>query len=352
MKEQQRVKIASYLESCVVDGVFPGANVVVYEQEVPTYFCVGNKRLVPYVEANSLDTMYDLASLTKVISTTNLILMAIEEGKLALTTTIASILPDYQQATITIQDVLTHTSGLPADVALCLNDTKNSIRKAIASCQLSYPTGSDVVYSDIGFITLGFILEAIYQEPLQDIARKKIFEPLQMMDTMYCPTPLLQSRCAPTEDSPHFHKLICGEVHDRKAHLMKGVAGHAGVFSTIHDMEHMVEMLLHNGVYQGKQVLSEASIASFSKVSTPSGALKRSLGYLCKDENSPFAEVNSPSAYMHTGFAGTSILIDPQLRLAIVILSNRIHPSRDNTLILSARAQIHNNIVNALMKCE
>lgn len=352
MNNQQKYKIQRYLEQCVEEDVFCGANVLVQYRQEPAFFSVGKKAFVPREENNALNTIYDLASLTKVVSTTLLVMKFIEERKFQLSTLVSDILNDFPFADITIQDLLTHTSGLPADVPLPSKIDAEGIWKAICTCERLWGRGKQVLYSDLGFITLGRIIEHCAQMSLASCFHIYLAQSLDLKDTGYLPEADMRERCAPTEYRLDVQKMMRGEVHDRKANHMGGVSGHAGLFSTILDMQHIVEMLLGEGMYQGKRILTPASIAHFSKNYTPGMQISRSIGFLVKDECSPFASKNSENAYMHTGFSGTSFLIDPDCSLGIVILSNRIHPSRDNDKILHYRKLIHEKIIMVLNECE
>lgn len=352
MNDIQRNDIQKYLETCVDDGVFCGANVLVQYQQEPVFFCVGKKAIVPEEEKNSFDTIYDLASLTKVVSTTLLAMICIEKGNFQLSTTVHELLPEFPFTDISIQDLLTHTSGLPADIPLPLDIDAKGIWKAICACEQIDERGKQVLYSDLGFITLGKVIEYCLQLSLDACFQKYIAQPLDLNDTGYVPASDVRKRCAPTEFRLDVQKMMRGEVHDRKANRMGGISGHAGLFSSILDMQHIVEMLLGEGMYQGKRILPSAFIAHFSKNYAPENQVSRSLGFLVKDERSPFASGNSPRAYMHTGFSGTSLLIDPDYSLGIVILSNRIHPSRENDKILRYRKLIHEKIITILNVCK
>ncbi|MFR3910103.1 MAG: serine hydrolase domain-containing protein [Clostridium paraputrificum] len=274
----------------------------------------------------------------------------IDMGKLKLDTLVKDIIPEFRNNNnINIFDLLTHTSGLPADIKLDLSVDKETIRKKIYCCDSVYEKNTKVLYSDIGFILLGFIIEEIVRKPLDIIAKEFIFTPLNMNDTSYLPDSKLFNRCAPTENSPHFHKILRGEVHDRKAYLMGGVSGHAGVFSDIDDMSKFARMILNRGEYNKKRILSEKSVESLFKRQTPIGEINRGLGYLTFDVRSPFSTMNSGESIFHTGFTGTSLLIDKGNKISIIVLSNRVHPTRENIKIIEERKKIHEKIMRILL---
>lgn len=350
MRKDQKREIKLIIEECCSRGVFPGANVAILLEDEEYLFSVGKKSILPKEELNSIDTIYDIASLTKVLVTTTLIMKLIDMGKLKLDTLVKDIIPEFRNNNnINIFDLLTHTSGLPADIKLDLSVDKETIRKKIYCCDSVYEKNTKVLYSDIGFILLGFIIEEIVRKPLDIIAKEFIFTPLNMNDTSYLPDSKLFNRCAPTENSPHFHKILRGEVHDRKAYLMGGVSGHAGVFSDIDDMSKFARMILNRGEYNKKRILSEKSVESLFKKQTPIGEINRGLGYLTFDIRSPFSTMNSGESIFHTGFTGTSLLIDKGNKISIIVLSNRVHPTRENIKIIEERKKIHEKIMRILL---
>lgn len=350
MRKDQKREIKLIIEECCSRGVFPGANVAILLEDEEYLFSVGKKSILPKEELNSIDTIHDIASLTKVLVTTTLIMKLIDMGKLKLDTLVKDIIPEFRNNNnINIFDLLTHTSGLPADIKLDLSVDKETIRKKIYCCDSVYEKNTKVLYSDIGFILLGFIIEEIVRKPLDIIAKEFIFTPLNMNDTSYLPDSKLFNRCAPTENSPHFHKILRGEVHDRKAYLMGGVSGHAGVFSDIDDMSKFARMILNRGEYNKKRILSEKSVESLFKTQTPIGEINRGLGYLTFDIRSPFSTMNSGESIFHTGFTGTSLLIDKGNKISIIVLSNRVHPTRENIKIIEERKKIHEKIMRILL---
>ena len=350
MRKDQKREIKLIIEECCSRGVFPGANVAILLEDEEYLFSVGKKSILPKEELNSIDTIYDIASLTKVLVTTTLIMKLIDMGKLKLDTLVKDIIPEFRNNNnINIFDLLTHTSGLPADIKLDLSVDKETIRKKIYCCDSVYEKNTKVLYSDIGFILLGFIIEEIVRKPLDIIAKEFIFTPLNMNDTSYLPDSKLFNRCAPTENSPHFHKILRGEVHDRKAYLMGGVSGHAGVVSDIDDMSKFARMILNRGEYNKKRILSEKSVESLFKTQTPIGEINRGLGYLTFDIRSPFSTMNSGESIFHTGFTGTSLLIDKGNKISIIVLSNRVHPTRENIKIIEERKKIHEKIMRILL---
>lgn len=348
MNQISKQKILDYLKNCIEENVFCGTNVCIRYKNETEFFTLGDRAIIPDREKNDIDTIYDMASLTKVIVTTPLILIAIRENKISFQTLVKDILQDFPFDDITIKDLLTHTSGLDADIKVDNSDTLESVWHKIKTGKRIYDRNTHVLYSDLGYITLGFILEKIYETDLKELSRKYLLCPMDMKDSGYNIEESKYSRCAPTEKSVITNLMRKGQVHDEKATVMKGISGHAGFFSTITDMSHVLEMLLNHGYYKDIQILTEEELNLFETCFTPQNEIRRSIGYLLKDERSPFSEFNTSKAYMHTGFCGTSILIDRELELGIIILSNRVHPTRENTKIYEKRKEIHNFILKTL----
>ena len=299
----------------------------------------GNQALVPEVEALKRDAQFDLASLTKVVVTTTLILKLVEKGKLSLETPISSILTDFRYPDITVFHLLTHTSGLCADHKGYKDHVGvEALRRFIMDLPLSETPGKRVVYTDFGFILLGWVVEAL-MGPLDQAAKNEIFEPLGMKDTGYRPADPL--RCVPTELSAH-RGLIRGVVHDGKANNLGGVSGNAGIFSTIDDLMRFVQSLLFD-----ERLLRKLTKTLLRQTHTQGLDFKRTLGWYRKDPTCALGPLVSQDILYHTGFSGTSILIDYEAQSAIVILTNRVHPKRDNDSIQDLRLRLHNLIYTA-----
>ena len=229
-------KIKKFLLDAVNNHVFPGCCAAIIHNQTTEYYCVGNKATHPYQEANKIDTLYDLASLTKVVSTTPAVLRLIQKGFVHYETTVKSIIPQFQNNDITIFHLLTHTSGLPADLNWGIKANKEEMINDICQISHSVVPGKKVIYSDLGYILLGYLIEVLTSDNLRKVVDDEIFLPLNMQHTMYCPPESLKGKCAPTELSLHFNRMLRGEVHDRKAHLLNGIAGHAGIFSNVNDL--------------------------------------------------------------------------------------------------------------------
>jgi CubicO group peptidase (beta-lactamase class C family) len=295
----------------------------------------------------TIDTVFDLASLTKCIATATSVMKLVEEGRIRLGDSVSTYLPDFAQngkKDITIRDLLTHYSGLPPDL-----DLKSQWEGREAAYQMAMrekpinPPGSQFVYSDINFETLGFLVEKITGQPLNDYAAANIFAPLGMKNTRFLPPKEWLARIAPTQYDEQ-GQMLRGIVHDPTARRMGGVAGHAGLFSTGDDMALFAEDFL-----SGFTVLSRSAIAKMTSPQQPPNAtVLRGLGW---DIDSPFStnrgELLPVGSFGHTGFTGTSLWIDPVTDTYIILLTNAVHPHGGKSTV-SLRCKVATAVVQAL----
>ena len=319
----------------------PGAVVLIGRGDRIVYQkAFGNRSLVPSVEPMTLDTVFDLASLTKVVATTTSMMMLVEQGRIRLSDRVASYIPGFERygkADITVRHLLTHVSGLRPDVDLAdtWQGSETAIALAIEEVPASAP-GERFVYSDINFFLLGDIVRRVSGQTLDQFARQRIFEPLGMKDTTFIPPPSMTSRIAPTENCTPLGwpcqgpdmRMLRGVVHDPTARRMGGVAGHAGLFSTAADLSIFARMLLGGGAYQGTRILAPLTVQKMTTAATPDPERNvRGMGW---DIDSSFSvnrgELLPVGSFGHTGFTGTSIWIDPATGLYVIFLSNRVHP--------------------------
>ncbi|MBC8462360.1 MAG: beta-lactamase family protein [Deltaproteobacteria bacterium] len=354
----------------ISDGVFPGAVAYISEAGVLKFYeAVGNRTIIPRVQPMYKNTVFDLASLTKPIVTATLTLILAEREQLDVNAEVADYLPEFKRQGITIWHLLTHTSGLPAWKPLYLEPgKKEQVVAHLGEIPLAYPTGSRVVYSCLGYILLGKLIEHHVAQVcdnvgegdaccgLDKLAHEFIFKPLRMSDTMYNPPPEFASQCAPTEDSNSFEKrkgeelqiesfkrydwrdgVIVGTVHDENAHFLGGVAGNAGLFSTARDLAKFCEMLLdcHESLDGGNGILSQQSIELMTTNHTIGLNESRGLGWII---------LNDGSLY-HTGFTGTSICINIARQVIAILLTNRVHPDALNTGIGDFREKFHQQVM-------
>jgi len=295
----------------------------------------GNRAVQPTVEAMTVDTIFDMASLTKIVATTTSIMILIERGQLRLIDTVAHYIPEFAQngkTNITVLQLLTHRAGFVPDNAISdYNDGPDAALKRIFALAPSYTPGSRFVYSDVGFIVLGELVHRISGKTLDQFARENIYEPLGMKDTGFKPGNNLKQRIAPTEQredggggNKHWMR---GEVHDPRSYLLGGVAGHAGLFSTVDDLAIFCQMILSGGSYNGRRVMSPLTVARMTSPQDFGDTNIRGLGW---DIQTPYSSNRGDlfpiGSFGHTGFTGTSIWIDPVTDTFVIILSNRVHP--------------------------
>jgi uncharacterized protein YbbC (DUF1343 family) len=310
-------------------GQLPGAVVLVVRQgKVAFRKAYGLRSKRPAEAAMTADTVFDLASLTKPVATATAVMLLLERGKLALSDPVAKHLPEFGQngkGRVTVEQLLLHTSGLVADNPLA--DYKEGRKKALERVGRLYPVagpGERFLYSDVNFIVLGELVEKLGGEPLDVFARQRVFEPLGMKETAFRPGKPLAERAAPTEQREG--RWMRGEVHDPRAYLLGGVAGHAGLFSTADDLAVFAQMVLDGGSHAGKRVLKPETVRLMTTPRPVPGGL-RALGWDVQTRFSSNRGDGFPvGSFGHTGFTGTSLWIDPSSRTAVIFLSNRVHP--------------------------
>ena len=307
----------------------PGCVVMIGRREgIAFRRAYGFRQLQPEKIAMTTDTVFDLASLTKPIATATSVMALIQQGKLDPDATVATYLPEFAQngkETITIRHLLTHTGGLIADNAM--SDYADGEDKAFARIYGLKPTaapGESFTYSDVGFIVLGQVVKAVSGKDVHEVSQAHIFEPLKMTETGYLPNDQLKARAAVTEQRDgHWMQ---GEVHDPRAFALNGIAGHAGLFSTAHDLARYATMMLGGGRLHDVQILDESTYNLMTTaVEIPRG--RRALGWDAKTGySSNRSDLMSSQAFGHGGFTGTGIWIDPVQNLYVIFLSNRVHP--------------------------
>ncbi|MGQ0735983.1 MAG: serine hydrolase [Acidobacteriota bacterium] len=330
------------VEEAITAGQTPGAvvlvgrgNAIVFEK------AYGRRAVVPAPEPMTLDTIFDLASLTKVVATTTAVMKLVEEGRVRLNDPVARFVPDFERygkGRITIRHLLTHVSGLRPDVDLA--DPWQGYDTAIELARNEVPTaspGERFVYSDINFFLLGEVVARVSGVRLDQYLAREVFEPLGMADTSFNPPAAKLGRIAPTERCAEMAEWPCntpqatplrGVVHDPTARRMGGVAGHAGLFSTARDLSRFARMLLNGGRLGTTEVLAAATVARMIAPSTPPGMISvRGLGWdIDTTYSSNRGELFPIGSFGHTGFTGTSVWIDPSSQTYVVFLSSRLHP--------------------------
>lgn len=343
----------SAIRSAIHDSVFPGAVVVVGNGKGIVYErAYGQYDYSDSAKPMTINTVFDLASLTKVMATTPAAMKLHEEGRLLLDKAVTDYIPAFAQngkAQVTIRNLLLHNSGLPPGKPFhrtCRDE--NEALDSLFAMPLSYKTGTKTVYSDLGLIVIGKVIEGVTGMSLDVFVRKTFYEPLGMQETTFNPPDSLWKRIAPTEVEYNVrvtNKL--GRVRNPITRLMNGVTGHAGLFSTGENLSKMALLLLNDGIYSGRRYLLGRTITLFTRSEGTQSS--RALGWDTKDANDNCAAGHyfSSAAYGHTGFTGTSVWIDPVRRFYVVLLTNRTYQMRDTNRILVVRPLIHDAIMQS-----
>ena len=332
------------LEKPVADGTIPGGVLLVGQGDrILHHRAYGNRSLIPTKEPTRVDTIYDCASLTKVVVTAPAVMMLVEEGKVRLDDPVTSYLPDFRKgdSPITVRQLLTHYSGLRPDVDLEPEwaGYQTGIAKAYAEVPVAKPD-EKFIYSDINYILLAELVRKVSGLRIDEFARQRILEPLGMRDASFSPAASFAGRIAPTERLPG-GALLQGVVHDPTTRYMGGVAGHAGLFATAEDLSRYVRMVLRGGELEGVRLLSPLGVAAMTRPQSPHGKPARGLGW---DIGSPYAsprgDLFGNASFGHTGFTGTSIWIDPPTNGYVILMTNRLHPQPGRGSIVSLRSRV------------
>ena len=333
-------EMAEAVQESIESGELPGV-VLQVEQAGETFQHVaGWRAVVPTAEVMTEDTIFDVASLTKVVAATPSVMKLVEDGRVELDAPLARYIPAFTgegRETITVRQMLTHTSGLPPGIRYDAAAPWAGYDEGLArACQepLRSAPGTSFVYSDINFILLGELVRQVTGEWISDFARTQFFEPLAMRDTTYEPSGSQQPRVAPTTDGPDGAPQR-GEVHDPTCRRMGGKCGHAGLFSTVRDLARYCRMILNGGILDGRRVLAESTVAAMTQVQTPPDLeVRRGLGW---DVVTPFSGLREPtvlerSSLGHTGWTGPLLWIDPMTQSFLVLATNRNHPTEAGTV--------------------
>lgn len=298
--------------------------------------------------------VFDLASVSKVAGATTAAAILYDRKKLDLDAPVIQYVPEFagtaDHEKVLVRHLLSHSSGLHAQRALWKEATDGAgIMKLLFELPLESMPGEIAQYRDFNMMVMGEIVHRISGEPLDRFLARNAFGPLGMKHTVYNPPPKWMRRIPPTEqDEPLRHKMVRGVVHDENAFLLGGVSGHAGLFSSARDLAIFAQMYLNGGIYKGKRILSRETVELFmTRQASPAGTT-RALGWDTPAIGSFPGDLASPRAIMHTGFTGTSIYIDPERDAFVVLLTNRVHPTRQNSLIVEARPSIHTAVLACL----
>jgi len=333
------------IEDAIKKGHIPGAVLLVSSQgQVLHRKAYGLRSAGPPAEPMTADTVFDVASLTKVVATTPCVMKLLEQGKIRLADRVTQYLPEFQggASEITVRQLLTHFSGLRPDLDLDppWMGYQTAISMALRDAPVASP-GERFIYSDINFLLLGEIVRRVSGKPLDEFARETVFEPLGMKWTAFLPPAAWRGRIAPTESLAGEDEPLRGVVHDPTARYMGGVAGHAGLFSTADDLARFAGMMLGLGSRGRTCLFSPLTVRASTEPQSPPGQpVLRGLGWdIDSPYSSPRGELFPVGSYGHTGFTGVSLWIDPSTRIFVILLSNSVHP-KPRTGIVSLRARV------------
>ncbi len=346
-------EVDAVLEGFVEQGAFPGGVLAVgYKGTLAYLKPFGRLSYDEGAPEVTAATIYDLASLTKVVATTAMAMILVDEGALDLDKPVVDYLPLFVgpgKEKVTVRQLLTHSSGMVAygDLYNEISGKKAYLERILAM-DLEYEPGTRSVYSDYGMILLGEILERVAGLPMGAFLEERVYGPLGMTDTGFLPADALRERIAPTEDDPWRGYRVRGEVHDENAHAMGGVAPHAGLFSTATDLARFLQMILNGGVFEHQRIVSRQIVEEWTRrAGVPDS--DRATGWDTKSaEKSSAGNYFSPNSFGHLGYTGTSMWVDPERRLFVILLTNRVHPTRENNLIRQARPAVADAVIKAL----
>ncbi|MCX7001179.1 MAG: serine hydrolase [Candidatus Sumerlaeota bacterium] len=335
------------LDPAIIKKAFEALDAGAKENKVPGSVAVIGRNgyaLYPYAAGHSIlqpeklpmtpDTVFDLASVTKMVATNTSVMILIEEGKIRLDDPVARYLPEFGangKETVTVRQLLTHTSGFPP-FKLFYKTLKGreEFYRAVCNEGLTAAPGTRRTYSDLGFMTLGFIVEKVSGKDLNTFTQERIFRPLGMKNTRFQPPTSWKRRTAATEVWPFWKRLAWGEVHDENANAMGGVAGHAGLFSTAHDLAIFCQMLLNGGKYGDAQILHPETVRQFYTPQTPPAiSAEQGMGWILSGKEKDESGGIRPEAFSHSGFTGTSLWVSPKHNTFAILLMNAIHPDRE-----------------------
>jgi len=356
------------LRSSIAERAFPGAEVAVAHQArmialrafghfVYETDLAASLLPQPLREGGNVEvaTLFDLASVTKVVATTTMAMILYERGLLDLEAPVAGVIPEFGDGSdprrnrVTFRMLLAHSSGLPAYEKLFMRaTTRTELLQAAFTASLTADPGIHAEYSDIGFIILGAALERLAEEPLDRFCQREIFGPLAMTHTTFNPPVEMRAQIPPTADDRTFRRrIIQGEVQDENASALGGVAGHAGLFSTAADLARFAQSMLNGG----QPILRPETVSLFTRRETTPAGTSRALGWDTPSAPSQSGKYFSPASFGHLGYTGTSLWIDPERQLSIALLTNRTWPDCSNQAIQQIRPKFHDAVIGALSHC-
>ena len=353
--------ITRVLREGIQTGVFPGAVLFVRQKgHIQIHQAIGLTSSLPDSPPVQVDTIYDLASLTKPLVTASSVLLLVQDERLSLTQSLATLLEETQASPlgdVALKDLLSHQSGLPAwrpfyqsfsPMFLTESHSRQTriqvVLDMILQESLDHSSSSTSVYSDLGYMLLGFVVERVTGRSLSDFCQERIFYPVHASPLTFCPYDTIADQIAPTEEDPWRGHLLQGEVHDENAAILGGIAGHAGLFGTAHAVGQLAKAWLDS--YSGKPSIFRQDLVRQFVKALPETSW--GLGWDTPSQPSSSGQWFSSESFGHLGFTGTSIWIDPVRELEVIFLSNRVHPTRDNQAIKAFRPQLHDAILQEI----
>jgi CubicO group peptidase (beta-lactamase class C family) len=351
--QEQRFSLAfQILDNGIAERAFPAASAAItHLGKLVALKALGRFTYDSDSPAVATDTIFDLASVSKVVATTTMAMILCDRGQLDLEAPLAGTIPEFagedkRRRDVTLRMLLAHSSGLPAYEKLYLRAaTRDALLQGAFSVALKYNPGTHAEYSDIGFILLGVALERIAKQSLDRFCQIEIFGPLGMAHTTFNPAMSWTSKIAPTADDRAFRKrIIQGEVQDENTSVMDGVAGHAGLFSTARDIAAFAHVMLAGGA----PIVRPETVTFFTRREAQHGGTSRALGWDTPSSPSQSGKSFSSSAFGHLGYTGTSLWIDPDRKLSVTLLTNRTWPDCSSEAIKEARPRFHDAVIEAL----
>ncbi len=342
------------LQEAITRAAFPAASVAVtFQGKLVALKAFGRFTYEPSSPAVTVATVFDLASVSKVVATTTMAMILYERGLIDLEAPVASIVPEFagtdtRRGEVTVRTLLAHSSGLPAYEKLFLKATsRDELLAAAFATPLAADPGAKAEYSDIGFIILAIALERIADEGLDRFCQREVFGPLGMAHTTFTPPAAWRASIPPTADDRSFrHRVIQGEVQDENASVLGGVAGQAGLFATAEDVATFAHVLLQGG----PPLVRPETLAFFTRREAAPAGTSRALGWDTPSAPSQSGKSFSARSFGHLGYTGTSLWIDPERQLSVTLLTNRTWPDCDNKAIKDVRPAVHDAVMEALEK--
>lgn len=382
MSYQHLMFADNVINEAINNKQIPGAVLAVVRHGKMAYLkAYGNRQIIPTIEPMTTNTVFDMASCTKPVATAMATMLLIERGMLRTSDAVSLYLPQFKSwsngndtVTVRIINLLTHTSGLPAYAPIqqlkgkVKKSSQQTLNEYIDNCKRQYKTGTNMLYSCLNYITLQRIIEKLTRQSLRDFCAQNIFEPLGMTHTDFMPCKLNRKGFWVNTDKPRWEKgiqhevlpiapteqqangqVLKGQVHDPLARVMNGgISGNAGLFTTASDLAILCTMLQNGGVYNGKRIISKATIQAMTTLPAAYKKFGRCLGWdICSPYASNKGDLLSNKAYGHTGYTGTSIVIDPVNDISIILLTNCVHP-HDKGNVVRLRSLVANAVVGSI----